>query len=113
MKLSQSAALVSFWREHSGGRIPRAFEASRTEALDWTKVRLYLGDERWVPATDDLSNGRMARETLLEGLGAQRPQFFPVDTALSSVEEGAKELCEDQSWRRRTAAVMPALVCRL
>jgi 6-phosphogluconolactonase len=62
----------------------------RTEALDWGKIRIYLGDERWVPASDDQSNGRMARETLLEGLGAKKPQYFPVDTSLSSVEEGAK-----------------------
>jgi len=62
----------------------------RTEALAWSKVRLYLGDERWVSAEDDLSNSRMVRETLLDGLTSEKPTFSPLNTSLGSVEEGAK-----------------------
>jgi 6-phosphogluconolactonase len=85
-----SASLVLAGGSTPAGVYRALSKPPRTEALDWSKVRLYLGDERWVPASDDLSNGRMVRETLLEGLGAQKPKFFPVDTSLSSVEEGAK-----------------------
>ncbi len=36
------------------------------EQVDWEKVYVFWGDERWVPLTDEKSNGLMARRTLLD-----------------------------------------------
>jgi len=40
------------------------------EPIDWWVVDLYWGDERCVPANDPASNQRLAREALLERVGA-------------------------------------------
>ncbi|MCV7422894.1 6-phosphogluconolactonase [Mycobacterium yunnanensis] len=36
------------------------------EAIDWAKVHLFWGDERYVPADDDERNDKQAREALLD-----------------------------------------------
>jgi 6-phosphogluconolactonase len=36
--------------------------------VDWTKVHVYFGDERFVPADDDERNEKQAREALLDDL---------------------------------------------
>jgi 6-phosphogluconolactonase len=36
------------------------------EAIDWSVVHLYWGDERYVPADDDYRNDKQAREALLD-----------------------------------------------
>lgn len=38
------------------------------EALDWSKVYIFWGDERWVPVSDDRSNAKMAKEQMLDKL---------------------------------------------
>lgn len=47
----------------------RLAEQGRT-AIDWWKVDVYWGDERCVPADDPASNYRLAREALLDRVGA-------------------------------------------
>ncbi len=36
------------------------------DAIDWSKVRVFWGDERYVPADDDERNEKQAREALLD-----------------------------------------------
>jgi 6-phosphogluconolactonase len=36
------------------------------EAIDWSKVHLFWGDDRYVPAADDERNDKQAREALLD-----------------------------------------------
>jgi len=48
------------------------------DAVDWGKVFVFWGDERWVPLTDDLSNARMAFETLLDHVPVPKDQIFPM-----------------------------------
>ncbi|MGV3763635.1 6-phosphogluconolactonase [Parapedobacter sp.] len=48
------------------------------EAVDWEKVFVFWGDERWVPLTDDRSNARMAFETLLDHVPVPSGQIFPM-----------------------------------
>ncbi len=48
------------------------------DAIDWKRVDLFWGDERFVPHDHEDSNYRMAAETLLEGI---RPAgVFPIPT---------------------------------
>jgi 6-phosphogluconolactonase len=39
---------------------------SRREQIDWSKVHLFWGDERYVPEDDDERNDKQAREALLD-----------------------------------------------
>ena len=52
----------------SGGGTPKPLHrllAANPNAIDWPRVRIFFGDERWVEPTDSRSNEKMARETLL------------------------------------------------
>ncbi|WP_102141018.1 6-phosphogluconolactonase [Mycobacterium hubeiense] len=40
--------------------------AARQDRIDWSKVHLYWGDDRFVPADDDERNYKQAREALLD-----------------------------------------------
>jgi 6-phosphogluconolactonase len=62
----------------SGGSTARAcYEAlaSGSESVDWWKVDLYWGDERCVPLDDPDSNYRLAREALLDRVGAANATY--------------------------------------
>ena len=57
----------------AGGSTPRAVNAlltapPRRDAVDWSRVVFWFGDERCVPPDDAESNYRMNRETLLDPL---------------------------------------------
>lgn len=78
----------------AGGSTPGAIyrmlsQPPRASEIDWSKVELFWGDERWVPRTDNQSNYKMVQETLLGGLPSQ-PKIYGVDTGLSSPEAGAE-----------------------
>ncbi|RMG42944.1 MAG: 6-phosphogluconolactonase [Candidatus Dadabacteria bacterium] len=64
----------------------------RVNDVEWSKVVLFLGDERWVAADDIQSNQRMVRETLLSNLSEQQqPEFVTVNTSLATPDEGASD----------------------
>ena len=46
--------------------------------VPWSEVFVFWGDERWVPLTDDLSNAKMAFETLLTHVPVPKDQIFPM-----------------------------------
>jgi 6-phosphogluconolactonase len=53
----------------TGGSGPgAAYERAAERAPDWGRVTLWWGDERCVPPDDELSNYRLAKETLLDHL---------------------------------------------
>ncbi|QQL49582.1 6-phosphogluconolactonase [Mucilaginibacter ginkgonis] len=65
----------------TGGSSPETLykdlaEASYKEQIDWSKVFVFWGDERWVPLTDDKSNGKMANRTLLNKVPVPKNQIF-------------------------------------
>lgn len=65
-----------------------ASEAYRGQ-VDWQKVWVFWGDERWVPLDDRKSNARMAFETLLDHVDVPGGQIFPMYQEDISPEEYA------------------------
>src|SRR5271166_1962322 len=67
----------------SGGNTPRDAYGllARESGLDWTKVHVFWVDERAVPPTDDRSNYRWAKATLLDaaGIAPARVHRMPAD----------------------------------
>ncbi|WP_068271121.1 6-phosphogluconolactonase [Aldersonia kunmingensis] len=47
-------------------------------AIDWSKVDVFWGDERFVPATDADRNELQAREALLDHVGVDHSRVFPM-----------------------------------
>jgi len=61
-----------------GGTAREAYErlaADAADAIDWWKVDVYWGDERCVPLDDPDSNYRLAREALLDRVGAANATY--------------------------------------
>src|SRR4051794_10631807 len=51
----------------TGGSTPgRAYEQAARLEQDWSRAKLWWGDDRCVPPDDELSNYRLARESLLD-----------------------------------------------
>lgn len=46
--------------------------------IDWTKVFVFWGDERWVPMNNELSNAGAAFKALLDKLPIPEQQIFPM-----------------------------------
>ena len=84
----------------AGGRTPGSVyrllsRPPRVGRIDWSKIRFYWGDERWVPHDDDQSNYHMVAETLLSNLtDSSKPEVFPVDTSQSSPKKAAEKYAE-------------------
>ncbi|MBD8898615.1 6-phosphogluconolactonase [Rhodanobacter sp. DHG33] len=75
----------------SGGTTPKAFFAQLSkQALDWAAVTVTLVDERWVPDTDDRSNARLVKSTLLQN-AAGAADFVPLYTGAATPETGLAE----------------------
>ena len=83
----------------SGGSTPRslyqllACPEYRTR-VDWSRTRLYFGDERAVPPDHVDSNFRMVRETLLDQLPLAAEQIAPIAADPASIEEDAKRYAD-------------------
>ncbi|HEY8032075.1 MAG TPA: 6-phosphogluconolactonase [Methylocella sp.] len=76
----------------SGGATPkRAYEllADLGTSLDWQKIHLFWGDERFVPPDHRDSNFRMAREALIDHVPIPATQIHAVPTNAASPEEAA------------------------
>ena len=52
--------------------------AERGDEVDWEKVHLYWGDERFVPADDDERNDKQAREALLDHVDIPAVNVHPM-----------------------------------
>ena len=76
----------------------------RLQELNWSKVTVYWGDERFVPHTDDKSNFKMVNETLLMQLGRRAPKFFAVDTSLNDAASAARAYEETIMREEKVAA---------
>ena len=54
-----------------GSGVARAYRRAAERTPDWSRVTLWWGDERCVPPDDELSNYRLAKESLLDHLELQ------------------------------------------
>lgn len=67
----------------SGGTTPKAVferlaDVPFRDRVDWTKVHVFWGDERFVAAGDDASNARMARLALLDHVDIPSAHVYPM-----------------------------------
>ncbi|KAF2508301.1 6-phosphogluconolactonase [Flavobacterium foetidum] len=46
--------------------------------IDWSKVYIFWGDERWVPLDNELSNAKMSFETFLSHVPIPKNNIFPM-----------------------------------
>jgi len=65
--------------------------ADYREKIDWSKVYVFWGDERWVPLDDEKSNAGAAFDDLLNHIPVPKDQIFPMWKAGVSAQEYAKE----------------------
>jgi 6-phosphogluconolactonase len=78
----------------SGGSGPRlAYRLAARLEPDWGRVELWWGDDRCVPPGDPLSNYRLVRETLLDGL-ARPPRMHRIHGELEP-DEAARRYDEE------------------
>lgn len=62
-----------------------------SDRIDWSKIFIFWGDERWVPLEDDLSNAKMSKSTLLDHIDIPANHIFPMYNGSFSASEYAVE----------------------
>jgi len=77
----------------SGGNTPRdAYSRLAHDAgVDWKRVRVFWVDERAVPPTDDRSNYRWAKATLLDAASIPAPQIHRMPAERPDIDAAARE----------------------
>jgi 6-phosphogluconolactonase len=74
----------------TGGSTPKAcYERLRERPLDWGRVDVTLGDERWAPPSSPDSNQGMLQAELLQGAAAQA-RFVPLWRDVAGPDLAAK-----------------------
>jgi 6-phosphogluconolactonase len=77
----------------SGGSTPKMMnELLATEykdKVDWSKLHIFFGDERFVPLSDERNNAKMAFDTLLNKVPVPKEQIHIMPTENISPEEAA------------------------
>lgn len=75
-----------------GGSSPgETFSVLSGTAVEWDRVRVFLGDERWVPEGDPKSNTALLKSTLLTDRAA-RATLVPMVTDAATPEDGIPAL---------------------
>jgi 6-phosphogluconolactonase len=90
----------SFHIALAGGGTPRSiYELMATnhyqKILPWTKIHVYFGDERCVPADHPDSNYRMARQALLSKVPLPENNIHPVEIDLDNIPLTAERYEEE------------------
>lgn len=97
------AAAGRFCVALSGGSTPRTLhrllaEPPFREAIDWPRVHLFWGDERFVPADHPDSNYRLAQEALISRVPIPIANVHPIPTEGSDPQAAAARY--EESLRR-------------
>ncbi len=79
----------------SGGSTPKKLNAllasdNYKNKIDWSKVHIFFGDERFVPLNDERSNAKLAFDTLLNYVPVVRENIHIMQTENITPEESAK-----------------------
>lgn len=79
----------------SGGNTPRLLyeilSSEYKERIDWKKVFLFFGDERYVDKEDKYSNYKMAFDSLISKIPIPPKNVFRVKTEIEPIEKCAEE----------------------
>jgi len=98
----------------SGGSTPktlyRLLATTHRNDVNWARVHLFWGDERWVPAIDPRSNLRMAREALIDHVHCPPEHVHPIPVDASSRDVAAREYARTLHTFFRAADAGPDLV---
>jgi len=75
----------------AGGETPRPLYRllAVDTRIDWPRVHVFWGDERYVAADDARSNFRMARETLLDRVASPPGHVHPMPTSMPDPDAAA------------------------
>jgi 6-phosphogluconolactonase len=84
----------------TGGRIATRIyqevrESPARDAVDWTRVDVWWGDERFLPAGDPERNETQARATLLDALPLDPARVHPMPAANGDPEAAAARYAEE------------------
>ncbi len=84
----------------SGGSTPKILfellaQAPYKNNIDWKKTIVAFGDERFVPATSDDSNYKMAKETLLSKVPLPQKNVLRIKTEKITPEAAAKNYVQE------------------
>lgn len=84
----------------TGGNTPkklyeRLSQPPYNKEIPWDRVRVFWGDERFVPSSDDASNVRAASEILLRKVPIPAANIFAPRTDLADVAESAAQYEKD------------------
>ena len=79
----------------SGGSSPKKLNAllasdAYKNKIDWSKVHIFFGDERFVPLNDERSNAKLAYDTLLNHVPVAAENIHIMQTENISPEDAAK-----------------------
>lgn len=75
----------------SGGSTPKTlYAALANESLPWSKMHIFWGDERYVPATHQDSNQLMARQAWLDKIEIPESNIHPMNTTGADPQQDAQ-----------------------
>jgi 6-phosphogluconolactonase len=79
----------------SGGSTPKKLHAllasdDYKNKIDWSKLHIFWGDERFVPFNDERNNAKMCFDTLLDLVPVPKEQIHPMETENITPENSAK-----------------------
>lgn len=80
----------------AGGATPektyrRLAGSENAQKIDWSRIFVFLGDERFVPPNDPVSNFGMVQRSLLDHVPVPKANVFPISTDCQSADKAAQQ----------------------